>query len=221
MQPVSAASAIARATSSRPSTATAATAGKPSTMAAAATGPAASEVQVADQVKQLLLQLPKALDRAEASILHDPFAALPCGRMNPMGVVLLQEMARWAFLWGPQWHAPQLHCLRGLGLVDGHIMQLMSTAALRDWPPQTVVCNTKPSQLLMLVCPVLACHTRFHRAFLPIFNYSAANPFLRQGRPSVAACSLLALLQVQHAVAGCAAQPLVAAICMCWAECAG
>lgn len=97
MQPVSAASAVARATTSRPSTATAAATatGKPSTMAAAATGPASSEVQVADQVKQLLLQLPQVLDRAEASILHDPFAALPCGRMNPMGVVLLQEMARW------------------------------------------------------------------------------------------------------------------------------
>lgn len=52
------------------------------------------EVQMAGVIKQLLAQLPQPLDRGEASILHDPCAVLPCGRMNPMGVVLLQEMDR-------------------------------------------------------------------------------------------------------------------------------
>jgi hypothetical protein len=47
-------------------------------------------------IQALLAQLPQQLDRQEASILHDPLALLPGGggRMNPMGVVLLQEMAR-------------------------------------------------------------------------------------------------------------------------------
>jgi hypothetical protein len=53
------------------------------------------EVQMAGLIDQLLAQLPVPLDRQEASILHDPFALLPCGRVNPMGVVLLQEMDRW------------------------------------------------------------------------------------------------------------------------------
>jgi hypothetical protein len=48
-------------------------------------------------IQQLLAQLPQQLDRQEASILHDPFVLLPGaggGRMNPLGVVLLQEMHR-------------------------------------------------------------------------------------------------------------------------------
>lgn len=54
------------------------------------------EVQMAGVVKQLLAQLPQPLSTQEASILHDPLALLPCGRANPMGVVLRQEMDRWA-----------------------------------------------------------------------------------------------------------------------------
>lgn len=41
------------------------------------------------------MQLPQPWDRQEASILYGPFALLPCGRVNPMGGVLLQEMDRW------------------------------------------------------------------------------------------------------------------------------
>lgn len=52
------------------------------------------EVQMAGVIAQLLRQMPATLERSQASILHDPFAALPGGRMNPMGVVLLQEMER-------------------------------------------------------------------------------------------------------------------------------
>jgi hypothetical protein len=52
------------------------------------------EVQMGGVITQLLRQLPAPLDRSQASILHDPFAGLPGGRMNPMGVVLLQEMER-------------------------------------------------------------------------------------------------------------------------------
>lgn len=44
--------------------------------------------------KWRLAQLPQPLDRQEAYIVHDPFALLPCGRVNPMGVVLLQEKDR-------------------------------------------------------------------------------------------------------------------------------
>lgn len=70
--------------------------------AAAAVAPVAAapvvvplEIQMAGVIDQLLVQLPQPLDRQEASILHNPFALLPCGRVNPMGVVLLQEMDRW------------------------------------------------------------------------------------------------------------------------------
>lgn len=52
------------------------------------------EEQMTGIIAQLLRQLPALLERSGASILHDPFAALTGGRMNPMGVVLLQEMER-------------------------------------------------------------------------------------------------------------------------------
>jgi hypothetical protein len=42
----------------------------------------------------MLTQLPAALRREDASVLHDPFAALPGGRVNSLGMVLLQEMDR-------------------------------------------------------------------------------------------------------------------------------
>jgi hypothetical protein len=72
-----------------------ATAEPPAAEAAAAAPLAQLEVHMNGVVKQLLAQLPQQLDRDEASILHNPFAVLECGRMSPMGVVLQQEMDRW------------------------------------------------------------------------------------------------------------------------------
>lgn len=55
----------------------------------------AFEVQMAGVISQLVAQLPQRLDTADASILHNPLAALPGGgRMHPLGVVLLQEVDR-------------------------------------------------------------------------------------------------------------------------------
>jgi hypothetical protein len=57
--------------------------------------PALFELRMGQLVQQLVAELPLELDRAQASILHSPFGVLPCGRMDPLGVVLLQEIARW------------------------------------------------------------------------------------------------------------------------------
>jgi hypothetical protein len=53
---------------------------------------------LAERVAAMLAQLPAPLRREEASVLHDPFAALPSGRVNSLGMVLLQEMDRCALM---------------------------------------------------------------------------------------------------------------------------
>jgi hypothetical protein len=95
MQRCSAAAAAGPAVTATPAaeTAAGATAGTPAA-AAAALVVLPLEVQMSGVIKQLLAQLPQQLDRAEASILHNPFAVLPCGRVSPMGVVLQQEIDR-------------------------------------------------------------------------------------------------------------------------------
>jgi hypothetical protein len=73
------------------------------TQPAAAAAPLAAaavsaEIVLAERVAEMLGQLPAPLRREDASVLHDPFAALPGGRVNSLGMVLLQEMDRWADL---------------------------------------------------------------------------------------------------------------------------
>eukprot|EP00879_Flechtneria_rotunda_P015623 GHRR01016340.1.p1 GENE.GHRR01016340.1~~GHRR01016340.1.p1 ORF type:complete len:436 (+),score=144.24 GHRR01016340.1:789-2096(+) len=60
----------------------------------AATAARSSDGDMAGRVAEMLTVLPKPMDRAYASILHDPLAPLPGGKLNPLGIVLLQEMGR-------------------------------------------------------------------------------------------------------------------------------
>lgn len=52
------------------------------------------EAEALALITGLISQLPRQLSKEEASILHDPFAVVLPGRINPLGVVLLQEMSR-------------------------------------------------------------------------------------------------------------------------------
>lgn len=52
------------------------------------------EAAIASCISEMLAHLPGQLRREDASVLRDPFAALPGGRLNALGMVLLQEMDR-------------------------------------------------------------------------------------------------------------------------------
>lgn len=70
---------------------------QPPATAAAAVGhrtAATAEAVMLSHIDGMLKQLPLQLDRTDASVLHDPFAAMPGGGVNSLGMVLLQEMAR-------------------------------------------------------------------------------------------------------------------------------
>ncbi|WIA37814.1 hypothetical protein OEZ86_014676 [Tetradesmus obliquus] len=66
----------------------------PAAAAAVPGGAASAEAVLAQRIAEMLEQLPGPLRREDSSVLHDPFAALPGGRVNSLGMVLLQEMDR-------------------------------------------------------------------------------------------------------------------------------
>ncbi|KAF8058456.1 DNAH6 [Scenedesmus sp. PABB004] len=75
--------------------------GEPAAAAAAAAASAPSaEAVAAGRAAEMLAGLPAPLARRDASVLRDPFGALPGGRVNSLGVVLLQEMHRYNALLG-------------------------------------------------------------------------------------------------------------------------
>jgi hypothetical protein len=57
-------------------------------------GAAPAEAVLAERIAEMLAHLPVVLRREDPSVLHDPFAALSGGRVNSLGMVLLQEMDR-------------------------------------------------------------------------------------------------------------------------------
>ncbi|WIA17601.1 hypothetical protein OEZ85_014416 [Tetradesmus obliquus] len=66
----------------------------PAAAAAVPGGAASAEAVLAQRIAEMLEQLPGPLRREDSSVLHDPFAALRGGRVNSLGMVLLQEMDR-------------------------------------------------------------------------------------------------------------------------------
>jgi hypothetical protein len=80
----------------RPLSAVAAKGAAPAAAAGVQQGGAApAEAVLAARIAEMLAQLPAVLRREDASVLHDPFAALPGGRVSSLGMVVLQEMDRW------------------------------------------------------------------------------------------------------------------------------
>lgn len=63
--------------------------------AAAVGGGGAAEGALLARVDEIAQGLPKQLSASAASVLRDPFGALPGGGVDSLGTVLRQEIARW------------------------------------------------------------------------------------------------------------------------------
>ncbi|DBA83803.1 TPA: hypothetical protein ACH3X1_006326, partial [Trebouxia sp. C0004] len=102
-----------------------------------AAGSVSSDELVANMAQDILANLPAPLLREDASIAKDPFAVLPTGAVNSLGVVLGQEMERFNRLLHHITASLQdlTKALKGLVAMSGPL-ELMYTALINNQVPQ-------------------------------------------------------------------------------------